>query len=88
VLNSTQQEYTLFKQIIDLLRKLVELAQESNNLALESLSELRDMHKVLLLIEEDEEEQIKLLQQIATALIPPPSVPAKLVITLGIKVPQ
>jgi hypothetical protein len=76
------------KPIIDLLRKLFDLAQERNNLALESLSELRDMHKLLLEIEKDGDEQTKLLQQIATALIPPPSVPAKLVITLGTQVPQ
>ena len=78
----------VFKPITDLISKLVDLAQERNNLALESLSELKDITQVLLDIEEDMDEQTKLLQQIAAALTPPPSVPTTLVLTLGTQVPQ
>ena len=79
----------MFRTIVDLLRKLVQLAQERNTLALSSLSELRDIHKLLLTGEKDVDEQTVLLTQIADELKPPPPSPAaELVITLGKAVPQ
>jgi hypothetical protein len=85
----------IFKPITDLISKLIELAQERNTLALGSLSELKDANNILREIEKDgdaaaveQKNQTKILQSIADSLITPPSVPAKLVITLGTQVPQ
>jgi len=63
------------------LRVLVKLAQERNLLALESLSELRDIHELLKgqATFEEQQEQTDFLQKIAAAeSTPPPAVPGPL----------
>jgi hypothetical protein len=79
----------MFDRIISLLRTLVALAQERNNLALESLSELRDANKHLREIEQEQDQQTAFLKEIAADLKPPaPGPAASLVITLGKAIPQ
>ena len=80
---------SFLKPIIDLLKQLVTLAQERNNLALESLSELRDLNKSSRLIERELDEQTKFLGEIAAVLLLPAAGPAaSLVLTIGKAVPQ
>jgi hypothetical protein len=79
----------MFHQILDLLRKLIQLAQERNTLALESLSELRDINKHLREMENEQDQQTELLKEIAAALKPPVAGPAaSLVLKLGTAVSQ
>jgi hypothetical protein len=59
-------------EVIRLLRMLVNLAQERNTLALESLAVLRDIHEDLDEIGPAQAKQIELLTKIAAELVPPP----------------
>jgi hypothetical protein len=84
-----QQESRMFTKIVDLIKKLVDLAEERNTLALGSLSELRDIHALLVSMGAEQVKQTKLLEDIAAVLVgPPPGAATKLVLTLGQAVPQ
>ena len=67
----------------DELIRLIRLAQERNTLALESLGELREIHRTLKEIEREQDEQTELLRKLVPQTPPVPGPLKRAVLIFG-----